>query len=338
MANYPDAIYKPRVLANKPGTEYAPEKTTRLFAEDQNGTNEEIVAVQEELGTNPKGAAGSVKERIEDIESLVPTAPFIKASGEVYKDAEAKLINAIYSIITPANILALWIFDPTTGTTIKDRSIKNHDLIITPDISASVKGFNGLAPYVNLDEASDKYSTADHTDFTFGDGSNDSAFSIMALAKPANDAAYREIICKLNQTTGNEQAEWEFVKRDSNALQIRLFDNSVNKYIGRITAAKAVTGAWQTLIATYSGSRTAAGCKLFCNGVRVDTTDAISGGYVAMEKTTSEVASVKKDTAGVAAYPYKGDISLIAICKEELTSTQIKRLDYLLKGYANLTL
>ena len=60
MADYPDSIYNPRVMKNRPGAVYDPLKTKVIFAEDFNKDRDEIVAIQTELGTNPKGTFSSV--------------------------------------------------------------------------------------------------------------------------------------------------------------------------------------------------------------------------------------------------------------------------------------
>jgi len=65
MASYPDSIFSPRTRENKSGVEYDPDKKTVIFAEDIDKGDDEIVAIETELGTNPKGSWGSVKERLE---------------------------------------------------------------------------------------------------------------------------------------------------------------------------------------------------------------------------------------------------------------------------------
>jgi len=71
MADFPNSIFSPVTKVNRPGIVYVAAKTTRLFAEDTNNPNAEIVAIENELGTNPKGSAADVKTRIEDIESHI---------------------------------------------------------------------------------------------------------------------------------------------------------------------------------------------------------------------------------------------------------------------------
>ena len=55
MAEYPSAIVDPRAVVNKSGVEYDADKTSVLYAEDINYINEEVVAVETELGVEPKG-------------------------------------------------------------------------------------------------------------------------------------------------------------------------------------------------------------------------------------------------------------------------------------------
>lgn len=65
MAEYPDAVFAPRTKANKSGVVYAPLKTTVNFVEDTTKLDDEVVAIETELGTDPKGDFDDVKARLE---------------------------------------------------------------------------------------------------------------------------------------------------------------------------------------------------------------------------------------------------------------------------------
>ncbi len=80
MADYPSAIFAKRTRENKNGVVYDADKTTILFTEDIDKGDLEITAIETELGTLPKGAFGSVKLRLEDIEADTATIP-VKATG-----------------------------------------------------------------------------------------------------------------------------------------------------------------------------------------------------------------------------------------------------------------
>jgi len=59
-ADYPGSIYSPRTKANRSGVVYDSTKQTVIFADDIVNDDEEIVAIETELGANPRGSYGSV--------------------------------------------------------------------------------------------------------------------------------------------------------------------------------------------------------------------------------------------------------------------------------------
>lgn len=69
MSSYPNSIASPRTVENKSGVVYDAEKTKIVYAEDMNGANVEIVAIETELGTLPKGSDASVKARLDRIDA-----------------------------------------------------------------------------------------------------------------------------------------------------------------------------------------------------------------------------------------------------------------------------
>jgi len=67
MANYPNSIYSPRTKQNKSGVVYDADKTTVVFAEDINKSDDEVVAIETELGTLPKGVFADVKTQLAEL-------------------------------------------------------------------------------------------------------------------------------------------------------------------------------------------------------------------------------------------------------------------------------
>jgi len=63
-ASYPSSIFSPRTRENKSGINYDADKKTVLFVEDIDKGDDEIVAVETELGTLPKGDFSDVKTRL----------------------------------------------------------------------------------------------------------------------------------------------------------------------------------------------------------------------------------------------------------------------------------
>lgn len=64
MADYPSGVYSPRTKANKSGVVYTPAKTTVGYAEDVSLLDDEVVAIENELGANPKGDYADVLTRL----------------------------------------------------------------------------------------------------------------------------------------------------------------------------------------------------------------------------------------------------------------------------------
>ena len=71
MASYPGSIYSPRAVENRSGVTYDAAKLTVFFAEDHNYAAAEVVAIETELGTNPKGSKADVKTRLDDADAAM---------------------------------------------------------------------------------------------------------------------------------------------------------------------------------------------------------------------------------------------------------------------------
>jgi len=71
MAEYPSGVYDPRTKENKDGVVYNPANTTVGYAEDTTKLDDEVVAIETELGTDPKGAKTDVKTRLDDSDTLL---------------------------------------------------------------------------------------------------------------------------------------------------------------------------------------------------------------------------------------------------------------------------
>lgn len=71
MTDYPGAVYSPRTKENKAGVVYDASKKTIGYVEDITKLDDEVVAVETELGTNPKGAKADVKTRLDDVDTAI---------------------------------------------------------------------------------------------------------------------------------------------------------------------------------------------------------------------------------------------------------------------------
>jgi len=99
-ASFPAGVYSPRTKANKTGVVYSASKATLIYAEDIQALDAEIVAVETELGANPKGASASVSARFTTDESNIsekfPTA------GGTFTGKIVEAVSALSDGATPA--------------------------------------------------------------------------------------------------------------------------------------------------------------------------------------------------------------------------------------------
>jgi len=186
--------------------------------------------------------------------------------------------------------VGMWILDGSLnedGKVIDLSAEANHGNLVSLAVADLLNSRFGR--YYNLDGAADYISIDDVDVLSFGDGSNDSPFSIEALIK-MDDATSFEIISK---GVYNTDAEWHFLVENNDYLYFYIFDESVaDCYRGRQCSLPVLTsyeGKWIHVAVTYNGNGACSGVKLYLNGLRVDNLDVTGGAYVAMENLTHDV-------------------------------------------------
>ena len=138
--------------------------------------------------------------------------------------------------------------------------------------------FNGTSDFINL---------GDSNNFSFGNGVTDLPFSISAWINMTDATKFR-LLTKADSTP----REYVFYTAGNDKLYFILYDNGGNtNYIGRLydTALTSFENQWVHLTATYDGSSSSTGIKIYLNGTRVDDTDVNVGSYTAMINTSQDV-------------------------------------------------
>ncbi len=162
----------------------------------------------------------------------------------------------------------------------------------------NITGTPSTPPFSNtqsilLDGVDDYVNVADNNNLSFGNGTTDSPFSISSWVKMDTDTNFA--ICSKYSTTSIIEYQFTFVS--GGRLMFRLFDNASTVRIGRMTSdISANVGSWTNLVATYDGSSTLAGLKIYVNGIRADVTDSAGGSYTSMHNTTAPFAIGKYAT------------------------------------------
>jgi len=202
-----------------------------------------------------------------------------------------KMCIADESLLLDSDLIAHWkLNDSASSATVTDATgnhngtLSDGDNNYTSDHSVAGKVGNAF----DFDGTNDKVKIDDDDALSFGDGSNDSPFSISAWIN-MDDATNFTIIGK-NQSGANT-SEWHFMVNADDKLTLRLFDSEETSYIGRVydTAITAQEGSWIHVVATYDATEASSGITLYLNGSAVDDADNENGSYTSMHNTATDV-------------------------------------------------
>ena len=178
---------------------------------------------------------------------------------------------------------------------------------------------------ISFDGTDDYISISDHDDFTFNDGSSDTAFSIQAWIKIADTATDEgSIVSKYNANTA---AEWLFWQ-DNGVLRVNLYDSSqatptVNSIKLTGNSADITNNNWHHVVITYDGSESHTGLTGYVDGAAISATTELSNTYTGMINTTVPV-QIGGTYSGT--IDFEKRIGSVAIFTKELTSTEVLEL------------
>jgi len=155
----------------------------------------------------------------------------------------------------------------------------------------------------------------DTSGLSFGNGATDSPFSISAWVK-MNDATRFRIVSKLN----GSNAEYAFFTSAADQLYFVLYDNTTSNRISRYTSSTLTSyeGTWIHLVATYSGSGSSNGLKIYLDNARIDNSVSDVGAYNAMHNTNA-IFEIGKYTTSSA----NGLIDEVSVFNSELSQSDI---------------
>lgn len=170
----------------------------------------------------------------------------------------------------------------------------------------------------DFDGVNDYIEIPDDDSLSFGDGVNDSPFSISAWIN-MDDATDFKIATKYFAGL-----EWEFSVIPTAKLAFVLYNTaSVYEYVTITSVMTPYEGKWIHVAGTYDGRGGASandGLKLYINGTAQDVTKLDDGSYVAMNNTVNTVElGAERGTARYA----DGQISDTRIYGAELTATEV---------------
>lgn len=247
--------------------------------------------------------------------------------------ADLKLVNLnnILSILGTTKP-SLWPFLEKTGLLVSGISV--GDLIPSETAGAAealeddfspILHSGGIYSYHFHPTGDHHLAGIDHANFSFGNGTVDSPFSVGALILP-NAINENAIISKYN-SAGNLE-EYKFGIDANGKLELELHDASASATEIAISDNAIVIGKAVFVCATYNGDEAAPVIKLYANSVLDNDGSSVeTGAYVAMEDTATPLLV---GCSGVTATPlneFHGRIGLPFITGKELNQAEVSALN-----------
>ena len=203
---------------------------------------------------------------------------------------------------------------PLQNGSFSDISGNDH----TPTASGSGLVFNREG----MEFTQSRYATiADSDDLSPGDGSTDQPFTIMCWVKMYGTVDTNPIFFK---SATNSWIDWDYrFGTINNGRFVFYMASSPGNSIGRFTTSY-LTGyenQWIHLAATYDGSKTPGGIKLYINGAGVADQQFVSGSYAGLPNTTKDVLVGK-----FYAVTLDGTLKHMMMLNEESTETEINQI------------
>jgi len=188
------------------------------------------------------------------------------------------------------------------------------------------KIFQGQTYVYSFDGVDSYLSTPDTDDMSFGDGANDSAFSVGGWVEVTSTASRRSIIGKWDQTTGSEAREWYCQVDENHRLNMFLYDESAAKLAYCIANAGTELSGWHHVVVTYDGgggATAANGITMYVDGVAVACTPTNDASYVAMENLATLPMIGARTGASALERFWDGAMGRIFVEPTELTAAQV---------------
>lgn len=239
-------------------------------------------------------------------------------------------LNDILSVLGGTKT-SLWPFWEKTGVLVTGISV--GDLVPSETAGAAEALEDDFAPLLlpsglysyHFHPTGDHHlAGVDHTNYSFGDGTVDSAFSVGAWIRP--NAIATNVILGKYDSAGNLE-EWRFFIDSNGKLSLELHDASASATEIAVSASALTVGQWVLAVASYDGGETAPVVNLYVNYTLVnDGTTVESGTYTAMENTT---APLTVGCSGVTATPvaeFHGRIAMPFLCGKALTTAEVETL------------
>ena len=181
---------------------------------------------------------------------------------------------------------------------------------------------------LKFDHDADYVEVLDNDSLSFGDGTNDSAFSIAAWVHVVEHVQQQTIIAK----SSDSGTEWRFYITNTEAVHFRLYDDDANTKIYKQTNNAFGDGlgsfGWHFVVVTYDGRGGATagnGIIFYVDGSVVSSLLTLAQDYGAMDNTDISVTIGNLGGTYSGTWPFQSAIDEMAIFNSVLTPEVIQQ-------------
>ena len=253
-----------------------------------------------------------------DLSTSFPDGSEFTVEGSTGNDGQYTVVSTTFAGAPDFVITVAAVADGTDDGTIAPHagvaSANTEDFNATGRINGALN-FGG-AKYAEID---------DSTELSFGDKTNDSAFSIAAWIYVTHTGVGQVIISKRDDA----KKEYVFFLTSTRLLQFVTYDESAGKNATVHTDAALDLG-WNFVVATYDGTggnTASSGMELYIDNTAINTTKATQAGYVAMENDLGQKVIIgAQKVGGAIANEFAERMDNVIIFDKELTTADVSVL------------
>lgn len=249
--------------------------------------------------------------------------------------ARLQLARELMAVVGQSNTRLLIAPAYTDTTTTTDLSPNAYTCTWDATIAARLSQL-GMGESQTYNGSSQYGTVPDANNLSFGNGTTDSPFSIVALANITDTANYRVFAAKYN--FGANLREYSFQVTNADKLQLNLTDLSTGNEADAISTAAITQGSFTLYGVSYNGvggSSAANGITLYQNASSIAATKTTGASYVAMENTAAA------GSVGAIADPlnyFQGSLPLVLLCATELSAAQHTSIKTIVNNFYGLSL
>ena len=200
---------------------------------------------------------------------------------------------------------------------------------ILPDSARKMKYYASNGKSIDFQGSDDGMNIDDHNDFSMTDGSNnDKPFSLSMWVKQdvsGTGSSANGLLIGKGTTTSTK--EWKLFLHYGQ-LMFDIIDNADNNYKRVLCSAQTINNphnTWYHIVATYDGSESYSGMKVYKDGLDTEAGGGGGGSYQGMANTNSKVAiGHRLDNSN---YDFDGHMKDICIWKDyELSQAEVSAM------------